>query len=229
MVAAQRRPELRGPAEFVVADDPFVGHIRPAPVQQVVRDLPGLAVGHVRGDVALLAPHGIVDPVLGQVEVAVEEGVPLGRGVGQEDAELTVLLLAQPAAPLAGHPATVGALFGEGAGVEHEHAVRSRQLLTDVPPQFGHDLLVVPNAAADEEFEVLAWDAGLGGDRLDGLPREPAEEPANEGAGVPALFFAVEQRQIALQEARDVVTAAADVGGRDFGVGEQGLSLGVIQ
>jgi hypothetical protein len=46
---------------------------------------------------------------------------------------------------------------------------------------------------------------------------------------VPALFFAVEQRQIALQEACDVVTAAADVVGRDFGVGEQGLSLGMIQ
>ncbi len=194
-----------------------------------MRDLPGLAVGHVRGDVTLLAPHGVIDPVLGQVQAAVQQGVPLGRGVGQEDAELTVFLLAQPAAPLAGHPTAVGPLLGEGAGVEHDHALRFRQLLAHVPLQFGHDFLVVPDAAADEELEVLAGDTGLGGDRLDRLPGEPAEEPSDEGAGVPALFFAVEQRQIALQEARDVVTAAADVVGGDFGVGEQGLSLRVVQ
>src|ERR1019366_7682974 len=160
-VVAPHRSEFRGPAEFVIAYDPFVGRLRPASAEQVAGNLPGFEVGHVRGDVALLAPHGVVDPVLGQVEPAVQGGVPLGGDVGQEDANLAVLLLAQPAAPLAGYPTTVGALFGERTGIDHNHAVRFRQLLADVPPQFGHDLLVVPDAGADEELEVLAGDARL--------------------------------------------------------------------
>ena len=143
---------------------------------------------------ALLAPLGVAHPVLGQVEPAVQRRVSLGGGIGQEDADLAVLLFAQPAAPLAGDPAAVGALLGEAAGVDHDPAAVLGQLLADVPPQFGHDLLVVPDAAADEELEVLAGDAGLGGDRLDGLPLQPAEQPPDEGGGVPALLLAVENR-----------------------------------
>jgi hypothetical protein len=46
---------------------------------------------------------------------------------------------------------------------------------------------------------------------------------------VAALLLAVEQREVAVQEAGDVVTAPADVAGRDLGVGEEGLGLGLVQ
>jgi hypothetical protein len=87
---------------------------------------------------------------------------------------------------------------------------------------------VVLGAAADEERELLAGDARLSGDRLDGLLPEAAEPPADERAGVPALLLPVKQRQVAPEEPRDAVATAADVVGGDLRVGQQGLGFGVF-
>ncbi len=114
-----------------------------------------------------LASFGIVGPVLGQGQLGVQRGMPLGRDIGQEDADLAIVFLAQPPAPLAGDPATVGALFGEAGGVEHQNAVGFGQFLGHVPTQFSEDRLIVPGSRADEILEVFAWDADLCGDRLD--------------------------------------------------------------
>ncbi|MBX7135007.1 MAG: hypothetical protein K1X67_20260 [Fimbriimonadaceae bacterium] len=113
-----------------------------------------------------------------------------------------------------GHPATLGALPGGASGVDHDHAVVLGRLLADATPQLGQDALVVP---ADEELEIGAEDVRLRRDRLDRLPGQPAEQPPDEGTGVSALLFAVEQRHMAIQEARDVVAAAAHVVRGGFG------------
>jgi len=55
------------------------------------------------------------------------------------------------------------------------------------------------------------------------------EEAADDGRGMGALLLAVEQREVALQESGDAVAAAPDIVGRDRGVGEQGLGVGVVQ
>jgi hypothetical protein len=194
-----------------------------------VGDLPGLAVGHVLGDVALLASVGVIDPRLGQVESAVQGCVPPGRGIGQEDADLAVLLLAQPSAPLAGHAAAVLALLGKGGGVQDDDPAGLAPFLGDIPPHLGGDRLVVPGPLADEHLEVLAGDGGLGGDRLDGLPLQAAEQAPDEGRGMATLLLAREQGEVAFQESRDVVTATTDIVGGNLGVVEQGLGLGVIK
>ena len=57
--------------------------------------------------------------------------MPPGRDIGREDAELAVLLLARPAAPLAGHAETVLALLGEGGGVQDDDPLGFAQFLGD--------------------------------------------------------------------------------------------------
>src|SRR3974377_2348516 len=109
----------------------------------------------------------------------------------------------------------MGPLLRATAGVDDDPAARFAQLLPDVPAQLGHDLLIVPDTTADEELEVLAGETGLDGNRLDGLPRQPAEQPPDENTSVAALLLAIEERQVTLQEAHDVVAAAADVGRRN--------------
>ena len=227
--STQRGAELGGPAELVVADDPAVGQAGQAPVQQVQRDPPLLLELDLRRDVALLAPGRVVGPVLGQVEPAVQRGVAGRRGVGQEDADLAVVDLAQPAAPLAGDAAGLGPLLGEGAGVDDHDAVGLGEFLADVEPQFGHDGLVVPLARADEELDRLAGQPGLDGDRLAGLALQAAEQAADDQGGVLALLGAIELGQIALEEAGQAVGAVADGVGGDGGVVQEGLGLGVIQ
>src|ERR671911_497390 len=109
--------------------------------------------------------------------MTVQRGVA-GGGVGEEDAELAVVLLAQPAAPPPGHPARLAARLGEAAGVEDQDRLRVGEDLPDVAAEFGHDGLVVPAACADEELDGLAVDSGLDGDRLAGLPLQAAEQSA---------------------------------------------------
>ena len=158
---------------------------------------------------ALLAAGLVVGPVLGQVEPPVQGGVTGRSGVGQEDADLAVVDLAQPAAPLAGDAAGLGPLLGEGAGVDDHDAVGLGQLLADVAPQLGHHGLVVPLAGADEELDRLAGQAGLDGDRLAGLALQAAEQAADDQGGVHLLLDAVELREIALEEAGQAVACSS--------------------
>src|ERR1043165_7904813 len=95
--------------------------------------------------------------------------VAAGGVIDEEEAELAVVLLAEPAAPLPGDPARLAARLGEAARVEDQDGPRVGQDLADVAAEFGHDGLVVPSAGADEVLDGLAVDAGLDGDRLAGL------------------------------------------------------------
>jgi hypothetical protein len=72
------------------------------------------------GDVALLAAVGVLVPLLGQIQATVQRSMTFAAGVDQEDADLTVIDLAEPAAPLAAHAAGVGAFLGEGAAIDDE-------------------------------------------------------------------------------------------------------------
>jgi hypothetical protein len=206
-----------------------VGQALATSFEQVDGDPPRLLGGHDLGDVALGASGRVVRPVLGQVEPPVQGRIPAGGGVGEEDAELAVVLLAQPAAPLPGHPARLGPRLGEAAGVEDQDRVGVAEHLAGVAAELGHDGLVVPPAGADEVLDRLAVDAGLDRDRLAGLSPQPTEQAADDEGGVGPLLGAVEARQIASQEGRDPVLTAADpVGGHD-GIGQEGLGVGVFQ
>src|SRR3954451_17587890 len=131
-----------------------------APVQELQGDLPFLLKDDARRDVALGAPLGVLGPFPRQEELAIHQhGGPPG-GVGEEDADLTVLNLAQSSAPLARDPTTLGPLLGERAGIEDQDGVVLPQDPADMAPQLAQDRVVVPSAGADEELDVLVFDAG---------------------------------------------------------------------
>jgi hypothetical protein len=63
-------------------------------------------------DADLTTAFLIEDPLLGPIELVLQQG-RAGRGdADEEDADLAVVLLAEPAAPLAGHAGGVVALLG---------------------------------------------------------------------------------------------------------------------
>ena len=107
------------------------------------------------GGTCSLAAGRVVGPILGQIEPAVHQGVTGLRGVGQEDTDLAVVDLTQPAAPLSADAAGLSTLLGEAAGVDDHHALGLGQRLADVLPQFGRHSFVVPAAGADEELDRL--------------------------------------------------------------------------
>ena len=97
---------------------------------------------HRLGNMRLPSPLAVLGPVLGQVQPPVHQGGTVGRDVGQEDADLAVVDLAQAAAPLPAYAAGGGALLGKAAAVHDQHGLGVAQFGSDVPAQ------VVPAPAA---------------------------------------------------------------------------------
>ena len=87
--------------------------------------------------------------------------------VTQVNADLTVVDLAQPAAPLSLHADGLLALLGEGRGVENQHAVVLAQFGSDLAYQFGQQGPVVPFRLADELLQALAFAVMQVGDGFD--------------------------------------------------------------
>jgi hypothetical protein len=90
-----------------------------------------------------------------------------------------------------------------------------------VPPDLGHDRLVVPRAAPDEHLDRLAFDAARPGDRLGGLARQPAEQARDDDPGVVAVLAPREPRQVPGQEPAEPPGAPPHVAGVHLGVREQ--------
>src|SRR5262249_58980045 len=112
-------------------------------------------------------------------------------GVGQEDADLAVLDLPQPPAPLAGDAAGGAPLLGEAGGIEDKGTAVVAEFLGHVALEFVQDGAVVPAAGADEQLQGAALLAGLGGDGLGGLALQAGQLAAQDGEGVAALLLAV--------------------------------------
>ena len=206
----QAGAEGRHATELVIGGHPAVGHFRTAAAQQVVGDAPLLLKLDGLGDVALGTPSAVHGPVRGQVQAAVQGRVAACGGVAQKDAGLAVLFLAEPAAPLALDATRLGAFFGERTAIDDQDAVGVCQLLTDVATDLGQDGGIVPEAGAEEVLDGLTWSSGLIGDRLGGLALQAAESPLDDDGSEFALLDALEERQVALQEAGEVVAAADD-------------------
>src|SRR3954452_18526661 len=76
--------------------------------------------------------------------------------VGNVDAALAVLDLAEPAAPLPRHSHRLGPLLGERRGVEDDHAVRLPQVLADLTGERGKEGRMVPRDLPDELLDGLS-------------------------------------------------------------------------
>jgi hypothetical protein len=88
-------------------------------------------------------------PVLRQVEFAVDQRVPLAAGIRQEDADLGVLDPAGRAAVLPRHPDRVPALLQEPGLVDDQHAVRGPEVLDDVVAAQVAGRVLVPQHVAE--------------------------------------------------------------------------------
>src|SRR5207302_362537 len=148
-------------------------------------------------------------------------------GVGEEDTHLAIVEFAQAATPLAGYAARLLPLFREAGGVENKDRLGIGQFRADMVAEFLEDGTIVPSAGTDEQLQGAALLAGLGGNGFGGLALQASELAAEDSQGVPALFLAVEKRQVALGEGGEVRGAGRDGCGGKFGVGEQGLGLGM--
>ena len=101
------------------------------------------------GDVGRRAPRGIVGPALGQVERAVDEGVPVPRHVGREDADLAVGDPAGGTGVLPRDAAGGLALLEEAGLVDHQHGVRAGQRLQRVVAHHVAQAIRLPAAPAE--------------------------------------------------------------------------------
>ena len=116
--AAQRR---------AVAVDLVGGHPagRHAGVQRALQHPAGqLRLGRkpdLVGDTGGLQARRVVNPALGQVQLAVDHPMPSGSCVGQVDGDLGVVDLAGGAGVLATHPHRAGALLEVAGLVDHQH------------------------------------------------------------------------------------------------------------
>jgi len=206
-----------------------MGQPRSAPFPELQSDLPFLLKNDGRGNVALGAPLEVLGPFPRQIESAIDQVGASSGGVGKEDADLTILDLAQSSAPLARDPAALGPLLGESAGIEDQDGLGFPTNPADMAPQLHQDRIVVPLARADEELDVLVLDPGAVSDRFSGLALQAADEATNDQVGVVALLPAIESAEITAEEPPQAVTAAPNGLGCEDRILEKGLGVGMVE
>ena len=165
-------------------------------------------------------------PLLGQVQADVDQGVVVAADVGEVDADLAVVDLAQAAAPLALDADRSSALLGEGRWVEDEDAVGTAQLLTHLPGQLREPGVVVPGRLADKLLQRLAFLVVEVGDGFDVLVFEVGNQARDIRMGMLPLFAPLEPFDEGVQEAFQSRPHAAEDAGIDFSVGQQLVAAG---
>src|SRR5262245_17985030 len=225
----QFHAKLDAATKLIIAGDPRKRHLRPAALEQTQAVLPTLLEPDLLRHVRLLASRRIVGPLGGQVQTPIHEGLALAADITEEDADLTILDLAEPAAPLPLYATRVVPRLRERTGIEHEHGVGIRQFLSNVLAKFGHHALVVPRAGADKMLHRLALQSSLIGDRLGRLTIQAAEFAMQDDASQLVLFHTIEPRQIAAQETLQMPPATGHLNGGNFGICQQNLGSGSIE
>src|SRR5271156_1016543 len=200
LALSQLTADLRRPTKIVIARNPTMGQAGQAPVQQIQRDPPLLLKLDFGGYMAFRSTCFVSRPILGQAELSVQRAITRRGGVSQEHADLAVVHLPQPTAPLTADAAGFSPLLGEGAGVDNHDAIRAFQFFADMGAQLSHHSLVVPLARADEELDRFARQPGLDGDWLTGLALQTTDKAAYDQGGVDALLDAIELGQVTLEE-----------------------------
>src|SRR5262249_31989123 len=222
----QLLPEPGAPAHLVVAADPGVRQPRAAAAQHLQGQLVPRPEADRPGDPRPGPPPFVAGPRLGQVQADIDQGVLAAADVGQVDADLAVVDLAQAAAPLPLHPDRGTPLLGEGRRVEDQHAVGAAQLLADLASQLGEPGLVGPRGLADELLQRLAFLVVQVGDGLDVLVLQRGDQAGDVVAGVGCLLAPLEVLDEGVEEAFQAGQDAAGDAGIDFGVGQEVVAAG---
>lgn len=150
------------------------------------------ATNHVAGEVALGGEGALVGdagcsaafpalrPGLGQVALAVDQGVAAGGGVGGEDADLAILGAAGRAGVLALHSGGGGALLHEAGVVENQHTVWTAELFGHVGLQVVAQAVGVPAAVGEQMLQTVRdVVAGVLGELPAVLAADRTEQPTD--------------------------------------------------
>ena len=175
----------------------------------------------IRRHTSLVATTFPLGPLLGQIQADIDQGVFRAGDVSQVDADLAVVDLAQPAAPLSLHAHRFTAFFGESRGVEHEHAIGLAQFRSHLPCQFGQQGPMVPVGLADELLQALALAVVQVGDGFDILAAQVGQKSLDVVVGVGLLPGRLQGLEEGLEEGLQSWQHAPEQVGRDVGIVEQ--------
>jgi hypothetical protein len=107
------------------------------------------------GDAGCAAAFGVVGPGLGEVELAIDESVAAGGGVGGEDADLAVLGAAGGSGVLPLHPGGGGALLDESGVINDQDALVGAEVFGDVSLQVVAYPVGLPAALPQEVLQPV--------------------------------------------------------------------------
>ncbi len=107
------------------------------------------------GDAGLLAARAIGDPVGGEVEFAINEGMACGGDKAEKDADLAVFDLSGAAAPLGFDASGMSALFGKAGFIEGQDGVLGAQMLDGIGPQVIAEQIGVPDRVGEQVLHTI--------------------------------------------------------------------------
>jgi hypothetical protein len=142
---------------------------------------------------AFLSAFAILGPLLRQIQSHIDQRVLFRGRVSHVDADLTVLEFTESSAPLPLHADRFGSLLGEAGRVKHDHAVRTSQLLADLPRQLADQGLMVPVGLADKVLQRLSTLIVTIGNRLGILAVHIGNQSCDKVAGILPLLGAGQQ------------------------------------
>lgn len=107
------------------------------------------------GDPGCSAALPVFGPGLGQIELAVDQGVPACGGVGGEGTDLAVLGPARGSGILPLHPGRGGALLDEAGVIDDQLTLRCAELLCCIGLQVIAETVGVPAAVGQQVLESV--------------------------------------------------------------------------
>src|SRR5262245_30907424 len=96
---------------------------RPMLIQHLQSQLVPGTEPHLPGYSSLLAAFAVFGPLPRQVKPDIDQGMLQARDVAEVDANLAVIDLAEPAAPLASNTDRLSTLLGESGRIEDKHSI----------------------------------------------------------------------------------------------------------
>ena len=137
----------------------------------------------VAGDSGGIAAIGVLGPRLGQIQGAVDQGVPAWGGVGQIHRDLGVLDAPGGAGVLALHPDRMHALLHVSGFIEDQYRVRVAEGVDDVVTQIVADRFGVPFRPRQQMLQPVGGGiAAVLGDRPAILAVQARDHPAISSA-----------------------------------------------
>lgn len=123
-------------------------------------------------------------PLLGQLEANIDQGLFAAGNVAEVNADLAVVDVAKPTAPLPLHAHRFAAFLGQGRGVENAYRVGLAPCGSPLTYPFGQQRLIVPLGWAAELWPALAFAVVQVSDGLDVLAAQLGQESLDVVRGV---------------------------------------------